>query len=147
VVDVVRAFLVVAALVASARIRYLGGIVIAIACLLVCAIEVALPLCVPLRPAALEIAFGAVFLGPSALPHAPPFAATKLLMDPTHHIAVALLVALGARSAFARASALPPEGEESRAWDSAGLRFVALGVCLGLMSVSGLLAHLLGGDP
>lgn len=146
-VDLVRAFLVVAAIVASVRARYLAGVVIATGCLLACAIEVALPLCFPLRPAALEIAFGAVFLGPSALPHAPPFAATKLLTDPTHHIVIALLVALGARGAFSRASTLPPEGEESRAWDSAGLRFVALGVCLGLMSVAGLLSHLLGGDP
>lgn len=146
-VDLVRAFLVFAAIVASVKARYLAGVVIATACLLVSAVEIALPLCFPLRPAALEIAFGAVFLGPSALPHAAPLAATKLLTDPTHHIAIAMLVAFGARGAFARASTLPPDGEESRAWDSAGLRFVALGVCLGLMSVSGLLSHLLGGDP
>lgn len=146
-VDVVRAFLVIAAIVASVRARYLAGVVVATACLLVAAVEIALPLCFPLRPAALEIAFGAVFLGPSALPHAAPFAATQLLTDPMHHIVLAMLVALGARGAFARASNLPPEGEESRAWDGAGLRFVALGVCLGLMSISGLLSHLIGGDP
>lgn len=147
VVDLVRAILIVAAIVASAKARYRGGIVIAGAFGVLFAIEVALPLCFPLRPAALQIAFGAIFLGPSSLPHASPFAPSELLTDPTHHVVAALLAGLGARGAFLRASMLPPDGDDSRAWDRAGLRFVALGVMLGLMSISGLLVHTLGGDP
>ena len=142
--DIVRTFFVSGALVASVRARDAGGVALALICALLLGIEMFFVLRFPVRPDRIEMAFGLIFLGPSALPHEPPFAASKLLMDPSHHLATALLAATGARRAFARASALPPDGEASRRLDGAGLRFVALAVLLALLSTSGLLAHLLG---
>ncbi len=145
-VDLARTIFIIGALVSSVRARYFGGVVVAAACVLLLGIETLLPLRFPVRPGRVEIAFGAIFLGPTALPHVPPFAASRVLLDPTHHLMTAVLAALGARQAFNRAAALPPESASSRKCDRAGLRFVALGVLLALLSISGVLLHLLGGD-
>jgi hypothetical protein len=146
VVDLARAIFILGALAPSIRARYWAGIVVAAACALLLAIETFLPLHFPLRSGRLEIALGAVFLGPSALPHSPPVAVSRLLMDPTHHLLAAVLAGVGAIRAMHRAAALPPESASSRKLDRAGLRLLALGVLLALLSISGVLLHLVGGD-
>lgn len=145
-VDVARALFIVGALLASMRARYRTGIAIAIVCALLLGVEVLFPFRHPAGFDRVEIAFGAIFIGPSALPHAPPFAMSRLLMDPTHHLAMAVLAAIGAARALALASELPPDGQPSRRLDRAGLRFIAVGVASALLSVSGLLSHALPGD-
>lgn len=139
--DLARALFVIGAMIASARARYGTGVVVAIVCALLIALEVSLPFLYPARFDRIEIAFGVIFIGPTVLPHEPPFAASKVLMDPTHQFATALLAALAARRAFNLASNLPPDGEPSRRLDRAALRFVAVGVASGLLGVPGLLAH------
>lgn len=145
--DVVRAFLLVAALVASIRAYYTRGIVLTVGCLGLVVIEVALPFLFPLDVASVEIALGAVFLGPSAMPHRPPFALTAILIDPSHHVLMGIVSGLGARGAFVRASSLSPESEPARRLDRAGLRFVALAVLAGMLAVAGFLVHATAGEP
>lgn len=81
-----------------------------------------------------ELAFGAIFLGPTAL--AP--------VDPIHHLFVAGLGTFGARRAFSESAPLHPELDRAHDLDRAGLRFVGLAVLHALLSLSGLLAHALG---
>jgi hypothetical protein len=146
VLDLVRCFLIVAAAVASVRARYAGGVAVALTSAVLLAIETTLPVRFPIAPVPIGVALGAVFLGPSSMPHSCALVAAKLLMDPLHHLAAAALSAIAARGAFARAEPLPPEGLVSRRLDRAGLRFVALGVVEGLLSVSGVIMHLAHGD-
>lgn len=144
--DVVRLGLAIAALVASLRARLWWGAALAVAGLALLAIEVGLVLRFPMSPMPAPMVLGSLFLGPSSLPHEPPFRATELLSDPLHHLAFAFAAGLGARHAFARRSPLGPESAAARRLDRAGLRFVALAVLHALMSVSGLLFHVLARD-
>jgi hypothetical protein len=144
VADVVRLVLIAGALVASVRARYAQGVVIAGCSALLLGVEIFFALRFPRQTGQLEVAFGAIFLGPTAMPHDPPFGASKWLMDPCHHLATALLATLGARRAFGVASALHPEGLASRRLDRAGLWFVALAVLAGLLSISGVIGHMFG---
>ncbi len=144
--DLVRALFIVAALVASVRARYALGVFAALGCGAILAVELFVVVRFPVSPDRLELALGALFLGPTSLPHAPPMRVLEVLMDPLHHLASALIAAVGAQRAFARASALRPESLPARRLDDAGLRFVALAVLGGLLSISGVVFHLLGGD-
>jgi hypothetical protein len=102
-------------------------------------VEVVLPFLHPVTPMPAEIALGSLFLGPSALPNS----AFELVTDPLHHLFAAALGALGARGAFAKSRVLRPETNEARAFDRAGLRFVAFAVLSALLSLSGLLVRAL----
>lgn len=138
-VDVVRAVFLVLALAACARARYAAGLAAAGACALVFLLEVLVVVRWPVSTERVELAFGALFLGPTALPNRLSDAAA----DPLHHVGSAAIAALGARGAFRRSSPLPPDGDDSKLLDRAGLRLLALAVLAGLESVAGLLGHLL----
>lgn len=142
--DLVRALLILRALVVSIRARYVAGVVIALLAACVIAIEIFVAFRFPPHSGALEVALGAVFLGPSAMPHAPPFPTTRLLMDPSHHLFSAGLAAVGARGAFGRSRALPPDTLPARRLDRTGLSFIALAVFGALLSISGLMMNALG---
>lgn len=142
-VDLMRSLLLVLAVVASVRSRDALGVVLAVACGTVLAFELALVLRYPVKPLPLELAIGSVFIGPTALPHVPPFPITAVLSDPLHHLGAAGVGAIGARHAFAKSEPLRPETEAARRFDREGLCFVALGVIHALLSVSGFLAHML----
>lgn len=142
--DLVRALLILRALVVSLRARYVAGVVIALLSACVVGIEVFVAFRFPPRTGGVEVALGAVFLGPSAMPHTPPLPATRLLMDPTHHLLAAGLAAVGARRAFGRSRALPPDTVPARRLDRAGLAFVALAVFAALFAISGVVMHVLG---
>jgi hypothetical protein len=133
-VDVVRGVFVVAALVASLRAGYRAGVLVAVAVLVVIAGEVALLFTLPAGPMPAELAFGAIFLGPTAL--AP--------IDPLHHLGVAALGTYGARRAFSESAPLHPEVRRAKELDRAGLRHLAIAVLHALLSLSGVLARGLG---
>ena len=133
-VDVVRAIFVVAALVASLRAHLRAGAVLAVAMLLVMAGEVALLFTLSNGPMPAELAFGAIFLGPTSL--AP--------VDPLHHLVIAAMGTFGARRAFSASEPLHPELSRARLLDGVGLRFVGIAVLHALLSLSGLLARGLG---
>ena len=133
-VDVVRAIFVVAALVASLRAPLRAGVVLCVMMLLVMAAEIALLVTLPSGPMPAELAFGAIFLGPTSL--AP--------IDPLHHLVAAALGTFGARRAFSQSAPLHPELSRARRLDGVGLRFVGIAVLHALLSLSGLLARGLG---
>jgi hypothetical protein len=134
--DIARSVFILTALVVSARARYVPGIVSAFVCAFVVGLELYFALRFPVRPVPVAIAFGAVFIGPSAMPHEPPFAASGLLMNPLHHLFLAGVGAGATRGAFSRASELRPETIRARRLDGAGLRFVAISVVHGLLAIA-----------
>jgi hypothetical protein len=85
-------------------------------------------------PMPAELAFGAIFLGPTAL--AP--------IDPLHHLFIGALGTFGARRAFRESASLHPELERAKELDRLGLRFVGIAVLHALLSLSGLVARALG---
>jgi hypothetical protein len=146
VLDVARLLFATFAAIAGVRARYAVGVGVAIVCAALVVIEIHFALRYPLLPIPVHAILGSVFLGPSSLPHVPPLPLTRVLMHPLHHVFAAALSFMGARGAFARSAPLPPEGRASNLLDRAGLRLVALGVVHGLMSVSGVLMELVGGE-
>lgn len=137
--DLARTIFIVGALVASARARYMLGVVIAGVCAFVVALEIYFALRFPVRPAPIGVAFGAVLFGPSALPHVAPFAASAVLMNPLHHAGSAALGGGAGLLAFSRASRLPPHTDRARGLDRAGLRFLSIAVLHGLLVTTSLL--------
>ena len=85
-------------------------------------------------PMPAEMAFGAIFLGPTAV--AP--------VDPLHHLFVAGLGTFGARRAFRESAPLHPETGRAHELDRLGLRFVAIAVLHALLSLSGVVGRMLG---
>jgi hypothetical protein len=132
-VDVVRAVFVVALLVASVRARYRTGVFVGLAIAAVIAGEVALLFTLGGGPMPAELAFGAIFLGPTAL--AP--------IDPLHHLGAAALGTFGARRAFSESAPFHPEVRRAKELDRVGLRFVGVAVLHALLSLSGVLARAL----
>jgi hypothetical protein len=118
VIDLVRIVMVAGALLASVRARHQVGIALALAALAMIGAEVALLFSLPAGPMPAELAFGAIFLGPTSL--AP--------IDPLHHLV----------------TSLHPETEEARSFDRAGLRFVGVAVLHALLSLSGIMGRALG---
>lgn len=133
-IDLVRVVFVVATLVASARAKLRAGVVVALVVAVVIVAELASLLALPDGPMPAELAFGAIFLGPTAL--AP--------IDPIHHLLVAALGAFAARTAFAKSAPVHPELEDARLLDRAGLRLVGLAVLHALLSLSGFMTRALG---
>jgi hypothetical protein len=133
-VDVVRVIFVVAALVAGVRAKHPAGIGAAALILCVMAGEGALLFMLPSGPMPAELAFGAIFLGPTAL--AP--------IDPLHHLLAAGLGTFGARRAFQESAPLHPEVDRARELDRLGLRFVGIAVLHALLGLSGIVGRLLG---
>ena len=131
-VDVVRAIFVVAVLVASVRARHFASAALGTAMVLVVAGETALLFTVS-GPMPAEMAFGAIFLGPTAV--AP--------VDPLHHLFVAGLGTFGARRAFRESAPLHPETDRAHELDRLGLRFVAIAVLHALLSLSGVVGRML----
>ena len=133
-VDVVRVIFVVAVMVAGVRARHRITVGLGILMLLVMAGEVALLFTLPSGPMPAELAFGAIFLGPTAL--AP--------IDPLHHLFIGALGTFGARRAFRESAPLHPEVDRAKELDRLGLRFVGIAVLHALLSLSGLVARALG---
>lgn len=141
--DLVRLSILVAALVGAVRARLLAGVVLALACFGILAVEIAVPLLLPVRPLPVASALAVVFFGPSSLPSDLSFMSDLVLARAFPLIASTALTTVAAIRAMSLAALLRPETRAARRLDHIGLAFVASTVATGLLLVAVVLMRLI----